>query len=120
MKEIKAYIRCSAVERVIQALHKIGAENLTVIDVMALGKTMIDPDHYKYSIECVEKYSDVAKIEIICADEDADRIVEVMRSEAYSGERGDGVIFISEVSRAVKIRTGESGEQILQPEMARS
>ncbi|MFQ6608559.1 MAG: P-II family nitrogen regulator [Fidelibacterota bacterium] len=120
MKEIKAYIRCSAVERVIQALHKIGVENLTVIDVMALGKGMIDPDHYKYSIECVEKYSSVAKIEIICADKDTGKIIETVQTEAYSGEKGDGVIFVSNISRAIKIRTGERGENVLQPEIVRN
>ena len=91
-------------------------ENMTIIDVMALGKSMIDPEHYKYSIECVDKYSDVAKIEIICADEDAKEIIDVIQKQSYSGETGDGVIFVSEVSQAIKIRTGESGDGFLQPQ----
>ncbi|MFQ6675552.1 MAG: P-II family nitrogen regulator [Fidelibacterota bacterium] len=115
MKEIKAYIKCSKVENVINGLHRIGVENLTVIDVMALGSGMIDPRQIKYSIECVEKYSDVAKLEITCSDRDVDEIVEIIRSRAYSGEKGDGVIFVLNVDRAVKIRTGETGDEFLQP-----
>ncbi|MFQ6676336.1 MAG: P-II family nitrogen regulator [Fidelibacterota bacterium] len=120
MKEIKAYIRCSRVEHVIRGLHSIGVENMTVIDVMALGKGMVDPDHFKYSIECVEKYSEVAKIEIICADEDAQKVVETIRSRSYSGEPGDGLIIVSEVNEAVKIRTGETGSGFLQPKRVMS
>lgn len=115
MKEIKAYTKCSRVENVIQGLNKIGVENMTIIDVMALGKSMVDPKHFKYSINCVEKYSDVAKIEIICADEDADEIIKVVQSESHSGQRGDGVVFVSDVTLAVKIRTGETGPAFLQP-----
>ncbi len=115
MKEVKAYIKSYKVENVINGLHEIGIENMTVIDVMALGKSMVDPEHYKYSIECVERYSEVAKIEIIAPDEDVSAIVDVVRSRAYTGERGDGVIFVSEVQEAIKIRTGEYGPDILQP-----
>lgn len=115
MKEIKAYIKCHRVEGVIQGLHEIGVENLTVIDVMALGTGMVDPKQYKYSIECVDKYSDVAKVEIVCADKDAQEIVGIIQSNSHSGEPGDGIVIVSEVEQAVKIRTGETGESFLQP-----
>ncbi|MFQ6609367.1 MAG: P-II family nitrogen regulator [Fidelibacterota bacterium] len=109
MKEIKAYIRCSKVDEVISALREIGIENMTVIDVMALGKGMFDPEHYKYSIECVEKYSKIAKIEIISHEENSDKIVNVIQSSAYSGEKGDGLIIVSNIDQAVKIRDGSEG-----------
>ena len=115
MKEIKAYIRTTKVENVISGLHEIGVDNMTVIDVMALGRGMVDPKHYKYSIECVEKYSRIAKIEIVCADEHAQEIVDVIRSRAYAGERGDGLIIVSNVDQTIKIRTGEVGDKFLQP-----
>ncbi|MFQ6616635.1 MAG: P-II family nitrogen regulator [Fidelibacterota bacterium] len=120
MKEIKAYIKCRRVEDVIQGLSEIGVENMTVIDVMALGKGMVDPEHIKYSIECVEKYSDVAKVEIICSDEDAKDIVKTIRSRSHSGERGDGLIIVSRVDETIKIRTGETGSGFLQPKRARA
>ena len=112
MKEIKAYIRTSKVETVLQNLHDIGIDALTIIDVMALGRGMMDPKQYKYSVECVDRYSKIAKIEIVCTDEDLEDITEVIRSCAYSG---DGLIFISDVSQAIKIRTGETGSRFLQP-----
>ncbi|MFQ6606548.1 MAG: P-II family nitrogen regulator [Fidelibacterota bacterium] len=113
MKEIKAYIRCSKVELVITALRTIGIENLTVVDVMALGKGMIDPDKYKYSIECVEKYSDVAKMEIVCTDEVVASAMETIRKHAYTGERGDGLILVSDVEQTLKIRSGARGVEAL-------
>lgn len=108
MKEIKAYIRCDKAEQVIHALEDAGVEGVTLIDVMAVGKN-IDPKNYKYSIACVDKYQKVAKLEIICGDQNADRFVEIIRKEAYTSRQGDGMIFVTGVERAVKIRTGEEG-----------
>jgi nitrogen regulatory protein PII len=106
MQEVKAYIRCSKVEDVIEGLRELGIENMTVIDVMALGKGMVDPRHYKYSIECVEKYSEVAKLEIICSDSQAPLIMNTIRTKAYTGEPGDGLIAVSRIESAIKVRTG--------------
>jgi nitrogen regulatory protein P-II 1 len=110
MKEVKAYVRCKKVETVIEALEDAGIDGITLIDVMGLG-LLADPDTAKYSIKCVERYSDVAKLEVVCRDDDVHRIVEVIRKEAYSGIRGDGIIFVSPVEMAVKIRSGAVGEE---------
>lgn len=112
MKEIKAYIRCNRADRVIHALEQAGVDGMTLIDVMAMGKN-IDPKDHKYSIECVEKYQKVAKLEVICSDRDADRLVEIIRQEACTHTRGDGLICVAGIERAVKIRTGEENEQAL-------
>jgi hypothetical protein len=69
MKEVKAYVRCQKVESVIETLEAAGIDGITIIDVMGLGP-LADPSTSKYSIECVERYSDVAKIEVVCADEE--------------------------------------------------
>jgi len=114
MKEIKAYIRCEKVEPTIQKLEQIGIQNMTVIEVMALGLGMLDEKHYKYSIECVDRYSTIAKLEIICAAEDVDQIVKTIRSIAYTGEEGDGLLLVSPVEFAQKIRSGKTGETIVQ------
>ncbi len=115
MFEVKAYLRTIKVEPVVKALEAIGVRNLTVIDVMAVGPGLMDPQSYKYSISCVEKYSRIAKIEVVCADQDVDEIVRVIQSEAYTGHPGDGLITITSVARAFKIRTGESVPEMLQP-----
>ncbi len=112
MKEIKAYIRCKKAEEVVHALEDAGVSGVTLIDVMAVGPN-IDPKNYKYSIDCVEKYQEVAKLEVICRDEDVDRLVNVIREAAYTGMQGDGIISVSDIDRVVKIRTGEVNEAAL-------
>jgi len=112
MKEIKAYIRCQKAEKIIEALEEIGITDITLIDVMGVG-ILADPKQSKYSIKCVEKYSEVGKLEVICADECVHDIVEVIRKTAYTGMKGDGMIFVSPVEMAVKIRTGAIGEDAL-------
>ena len=119
MKEVKAYIRSRKAEEVIRALEEAGISGMTLIDVMALGPSRIDPRDYKYSIEYVKKYSKVAKLEIICPDNDVHRIVEIIRQKAYTGAKGDGMIFVSPVEMGVKIRTGAIGEEGLSSETKR-
>lgn len=112
MKEIKAYIRCQKAEKVLEALEDIGISDITLIDVMGVG-VLADPQNAKYSIKCVEKYSEVAKLEVVCSDEQMQQIVDTIRRTAYSGLKGDGMIFVSPVELAVKIRTGAIGEAAL-------
>lgn len=112
MKAIKAYIRCQKAEKVLEALEKIGVTDMTLIDVMGVG-ILADPKHAKYSIRCVEKYSEVAKLELVCSGKRVHEIVEVIRKTAYTGLKGDGMIYISPVEMAVKIRTGAVGEEAL-------
>jgi len=112
MKEIKAYIRCQKAEAVIEALESVGIKGITLIDVMGVGQ-LADPHTGKYSIKCVKKYSDVSKVEVVCKDEDVHKVVETIRKTAYTGMKGDGIIFVSSVEMAVKIRTGAIGEGAL-------
>lgn len=113
MKEIKAYIRIRMAHDVVDALERAGYCCLTVIDVSALG-TLADPDASRYSVEFVKKYSKVAKIELICRDDDVDRVVEIIEKFGCTHQPGDGIIFVAPIECATKIRTGEKGESILQ------
>lgn len=113
MKEIKAYFKVSKVKAVINGLHKIGIENMTVFDIISFGKGLVAPEHYHYSIEIVPKHSEVAKLKIIVSDKDVNKTVETIQFFAYSNQIGDGIIFVSSVEEATKIRTGQSGEEIL-------
>lgn len=87
MKEVKAYIRCQKAETVIEALEAIGVKGITLIDVMGVGQ-LADPHTAKYSIECVEKYSEVGKLEVVCSDENVEKIVETIRERAHTGMKG--------------------------------
>lgn len=113
MKEVKAFIRCKKAEAVIAALEDEGISDITLIDVMGLGQHLMDTTQAKYSIKCVEKYSEVAKIEIVCRDDEVHMIVETIRTTAHTGLKGDGMIYISPVEITVKIRTGAVGESAI-------
>ncbi|HKJ46753.1 MAG TPA: P-II family nitrogen regulator [Balneolales bacterium] len=104
MKEVKAFIRCDKAEEVMEALEQTGEKNVTLIDVMGVG-SLADPHTAKYSIECVKKFSDVAKIELICRDEDVKSIVDIIRRKAYTGMKGDGMIYTTPVEHFVEIRS---------------
>jgi len=109
MKKIKAYIRCQKAEAVILALENIGVTDITLIDVMGVGM-LADPSNSKYSIRCVEKYSEVGKIEVVCRNEKVHEVVEMIRKTAFTGMKGDGIIFVLPVEMAIKIRSGAVGE----------
>ncbi|HIE27383.1 TPA: P-II family nitrogen regulator [Candidatus Poribacteria bacterium] len=112
MKELKAYIRVSKIDGVIHALKESGATNINIIHVKEVDGD-IDPKDAKLSFELVSKYVEVVKLELVCSDADAERYVEAIRKNAYTGSRGDGIIFVTHVEDAVKIRTGESGGSAL-------
>jgi len=112
MKAIKAYIRCEKVGEVLDGLKEHGIEDISLIHVKGIGH-LAHPQDCKYSIEDVTKYSEVGKIEIICRDDQYTNTIETLRQKAYTGMQGDGMIFVTEVMEAVKIRTGETGETAL-------
>lgn len=107
MKEIKAYIRREKADVIIRNLEIAGVKGMTVIDVYALCE-WADQESYSYSVEFVEKYSKVIKLEIVCDDEDADKLAEIIAKYGYTGDSGDGIIFISPIEKSIKIRTKET------------
>jgi len=113
VKEIKAYIKITSVEDVAAGLKSAGFCCMSIIDVSGLGNLM-DPSQSSYSIEFVQKMSKVAKLELVCKDEDADKVVSIIQKNGCTHQHGDGIIFVLPVERAVKVRTGEEGETILQ------
>ncbi len=113
MKEIKAYVRVSVLNEVVQALESAGYKSMIIIDVSALG-SLADPKESAYSIEFVQKYSKVARIELVCDNSDAEQVVEIIKARGCTHQHGDGIIFVSDIERAIKIRTGEQGEKVLQ------
>ncbi|MCJ7555136.1 MAG: P-II family nitrogen regulator [Ignavibacteriaceae bacterium] len=112
MKEIKAYIRPSMAEKVISALELADVPGMTVIDVSTIGK-WADPQSSKLSIEYCEKYSTTIKIELVCEENDVNKFVEIILKNAHTGRKGDGKIFIPEISEAVSIRTKKHGAEAI-------
>lgn len=113
MKEINAYIRESRVDNVVRTLEEKGFCCMTIVNVSGLGHYS-DPKTAKYSLEYVEKYSKVVKIELVCTDGQVDTAVDAIIKAGRTHKSGDGVIFISPIEQAIKIRTGVEGEAILQ------
>jgi nitrogen regulatory protein P-II 1 len=110
LKMIHAVIRPERLEEVKNALEKAGFHGLTVYDVMGRGRQQgfswrIRGNTYK--IDLLPK----VKIEIVVGDEDAQRVVEIIKEAAATGEVGDGKIFITPVDETIRIRTGERGPE---------
>lgn len=58
---------------------------------------MVDKEEAKYSIRIIQKYSGIAKLELVCKAEDVERIVNTIREIAFSGLKGDGIIYVTPV-----------------------
>ena len=114
MKEIKAYIRPTFLDSTIEHLEKEGARDITIIRVDAIG-ALADYEYDRRNIirKYDEKYSKVAKLEIVCQDHEAEKFMRIIQKHAYFGEHGDGRIFLSPILSAINIRTGEEGEEAL-------
>lgn len=112
MKEIKAYIRPSMADRVISALELADVPGMTVIDVSTIGK-WADPERSKLSMEYCEKYCTTVKIELVCDDKDVEKFSNVIIEKARTGKKGDGKIFISEITESISIRTKKHGVEAI-------
>jgi nitrogen regulatory protein P-II 1 len=109
MKEIKAYIRHNKADTVIQKLEETGVKGMTLLDANALAE-WADSKAFSFSINYIQKYSKVVKIELICNNEDSDKLVNIISKYAHTGNSGDGWIFVSPVEKAVRIKTGETND----------
>ena len=114
MKEIKAYVRPTFLNSIIERLEEEGAKDITVIRVDALG-ALADSEFDRWHIvrKYAEKYSRVAKIEIVCRDKQAPAFMRVIKEYGHTGEPGDGRVFLTNVEAATKIRSGQEGKAAL-------
>jgi nitrogen regulatory protein P-II 2 len=112
MKYIVAIIKPAKLDAVREALTDIGIQGLTSSEVSGFGRQKGHTEIYRgaeYAISFVPK----TKIEIAVGDDMADRVIECIQSTAGSDNIGDGKIFVLELQEAVRIRTGERGEEAL-------
>jgi nitrogen regulatory protein P-II 1 len=106
MKEVKAYIRHHMIDRVIESLEQAGFTDMTLIDVKRIAAGLKTED-YHYSLELAEKYMDVVKMELVCTDQDAHRVIEIIKAGAHTGQGGDGLVYVIPVEQAYRITSGE-------------
>lgn len=112
MKLITAVIKPFKLEDVRQALGEAGVQGLTVTEVKGFGRQKGHTELYRgaeYSVDFVPK----TKIEAAVADSLVEQAVEAIINAAATGSIGDGKVFVSDLSQAVRIRTGETGDQAL-------
>lgn len=88
-----------------RAVHDAGVTHVVVSDVRSFG-CGVDPRKWRLSMDAGAQYTDNAKLEFVCAEGDVERLVWIIQRHARTGQPGDGVIFVSPVERAVKIRNG--------------
>ena len=108
MKKIEAIIKPFKLDEVKEALQDIGVQGITVIEAKGFGRQKGHTELYR-GAEYVVDFLPKVKIEVVLADDMAERAVEAIRKAAQTGRIGDGKIFISNIEDAIRIRTGESG-----------
>jgi nitrogen regulatory protein PII len=113
MKMVIAYIRHEAFEPIRQDLLGAGFPSLSITEVKGSGRQKGITEHYRGS-ELVINLRPKLKIECVVDDGDAALVTDTILRHARTGNVGDGKIFVQPVEEAIRIRTGETGEQVLQ------
>jgi len=112
MKLVTAIIKPFKLDDVRDALGEAGISGMTVSEVKGFGRQKGHTELYR-GAEYVVDFLPKLKLEIAVSDERVERVVEIIRETAASGKIGDGKIFVSSIERAIRIRTGEEGDQAL-------
>jgi nitrogen regulatory protein P-II 1 len=112
MKLIEAIIKPFKLDEVKDALNEIGVEGITVSEVKGFGRQKGHTELYR-GAEYVVDFIPKVKIEIAIADELASKVVETIENTAKTGRIGDGKIFVLSMDEAVRIRTGERGNEAI-------
>src|SRR5919108_2054470 len=115
MKKIEAIIRPDRLQQVQDALDELGVSGLTVSEVMGCGRQKGYTEQYRGSRANISLLPKL-KVESVVADEVVDKSVDALVAAAYTGETGDGRVFVADVDQAIRIRTGERGEETVSHE----
>ena len=106
MKKIEAIIKPFKLEEVKSALTALGVQGMTVAEVKGFGRQKGQTEIYRgaeYHVNFLPK----VKIEVVVPADLADQVIEAITKTAHTGKIGDGKIFVLDIERAVRIRTGE-------------
>jgi nitrogen regulatory protein P-II 2 len=112
MQLVIAIIKPFKLEDVRDALIAVGVHGMTITEVKGYGRQKGHTEIYRgaeYAINFLPK----VRIEVACADDEADKVVEAIATAAKTGQIGDGKIFVMPITQALRIRTGETDSDAL-------
>jgi nitrogen regulatory protein PII len=112
MKLVIAVIKPSKLDEVRAALTEVGVPHMTVAEVQGYGRQKGHSAMYR-GAEYAVNFTPKLKIELAVADEDLDRVLDVILESAHTGSVGDGKIFVLELAQAIRIRTRETSTDAL-------
>ncbi len=112
MKKIEAIIKPFKLEDVKDALSEIGINGMTIMEVKGYGRQQGHTELYR-GAEYVVDFLPKIKIETVVKEENVDEVLEAITKAARTGKIGDGKIFVSDIEKVVRIRTGEEDEEAL-------
>jgi nitrogen regulatory protein P-II 1 len=112
LKKIEAIIKPFKLDEVKDALGEIGIQGLTVTEVKGFGRQKGHTDLYR-GAEYVVDFLPKIKLEVVIPEELVNKVVDAIKQSAKTGKIGDGKIFVTPVDEAVRIRTGETGENAI-------
>ena len=112
MKLVTAIIKPFKLDDVRAALSEIGVSGMTVTEVKGFGRQRGHTELYR-GAEYVVDFLPKVKVEVVCPDDLAEKAIEAIRTAAQTGRIGDGKIFVYSIEQAIRIRTGEFGDDAL-------
>jgi len=112
MKMVSAIIKHFKLDEVRDSLNKIGVQGMTAIEVKGFGRQKGHMEVYR-GVEYEVKFLPKVKIEVAVPGNRLDEVIEAVLKSANTGEIGDGKIFVYDLEDAIRIRTGERGEEAL-------
>lgn len=112
MKRVEAIIKPFKLDEVKDALAEVGVQGMTVTEVKGFGRTGGRKEVYRGSAYVVDFVPKV-KVEVVVPDEQVASVIDAIQRSAHTGRIGDGKIFVIPIEEAVRIRTGERGNDAI-------
>ncbi|MGB3408835.1 MAG: P-II family nitrogen regulator [Jannaschia sp.] len=112
MKKVEAIIKPFKLDEVKEALQEIGIQGLSVTEVKGFGRQKGHTELYR-GAEYVVDFLPKVKVEVVLADDMVDAAIEAIVAAAKTDKIGDGKIFVTSIEQAIRIRTGEAGDDAI-------
>jgi nitrogen regulatory protein P-II 1 len=112
MKLVTAIIKPFKLDEVREALAEVGVSGLTVVEVKGFGRQKGHTELYR-GAEYVVDFLPKIRVEVVLPDDRVDAAIDAVLKAARTGKIGDGKIFVSSIDQAIRIRTGETGDEAL-------